>query len=109
MSKKNYVVRQGFIFRITRPGQDGKPVVKEYSAGDTVQLDQEEGDGVHQLEYADEADRAAALKAEQKALKAQPAPAGAGGFDADALAAAIAAGVAQALAAQAPAASAARA
>lgn len=96
MGNKRYVVREGFNYRV----RDEKGNEKVYSEGDGVTLEQSIGDAAHQLEYADEKDRAAALKAEQEAKKveqlSQPV---AGGIDQAALASAIAEGVAQALAA----------
>jgi hypothetical protein len=96
MGSKRYIVREGFNFRI----RDEKNNEKVYSEGDIVTLELEDGDSRHQLEYADERDRADALKAEQKAKKAQEAvQAAASGLDSAYLADAITAGVAQALAA----------
>lgn len=96
MGSKRYIVREGFNFRV----RDDKNNEKVYSEGDIVTLEQEDGDIRHQLEYADEADRVAAFKAEQKAKKAAEATqAAASGFDQAYLADAITAGVAQALAA----------
>lgn len=101
MGAKKYVVREGFNYRV----RDDKGNEKVFSEGDVLVLEQEDGDAAHQLEYADEKDRAAALKAEQEArAAAQAAQPQAGGVNHAALAEAIAAGVAQALAAQAAAA-----
>ena len=61
MASKRYVVREGFIYRV----RDEKGNEKTYSEGDIVTLEQEIGDAVHQLEYADDKDRLAAVKAEQ--------------------------------------------
>ncbi|OIR10980.1 hypothetical protein GALL_71510 [mine drainage metagenome] len=60
MAKKRFVVREGFHFRLVQ--EDGRE--KIYSEGDIVELEQAEGTATHQLEYADEKDRAAAFKAE---------------------------------------------
>lgn len=97
MATKNYVVRAGFNYRT----KDAKGNEKVFSEGDTLYLDTEIGDAAHQLEYADEADRVAALKAEQKAAKAAQAASveAQGGIDHEALAATVATAVAQALAA----------
>lgn len=94
MPTKNYVVRDGFNYRV----RDEKGNEKVYSEGDSVCLDQEIGDVAHQLEYAEESDRKAALKIESAAKRAeQAAEVKAGGIDQEAFAAAIANGVAQAL------------
>lgn len=101
MATKKYVVREGFNFPVKIEDDKGNVKIKVYDAGDTVNLDSSIGDVSHQLEYADEADRATALKAEQKAAKdakaAQAAETGA--IDHEALAATVATAVAQALAA----------
>ena len=99
MAQKNFVVRAGFIFTQRVVGERGDVKFKEYGEGDIVKLDPEVDAIPHQLELADEKDRAAAAKVEAEARKAAlPAPVTAG-VDHDALAAAIASGVAQALAA----------
>lgn len=101
MPTKRYIVREGFNFRIV----DAKNNEKVYSEGDIVTLEQDIGDAAHQLEYAEEKDRAAAAKAEESRARAQKAdqPAAAGGsvvIDHEALAAAIAQGIAAAFQAQ---------
>ncbi|HTH40260.1 MAG TPA: hypothetical protein VL968_05680 [Rhodocyclaceae bacterium] len=95
MGTKIYKVREGFIYRT----RDAKGNEKTYTEGDTVELDTDLGDGAHQLEYANEEDRAAALKAEQKAAKANKSAQveAQGGIDHEALAATVAAAVAQAM------------
>jgi hypothetical protein len=99
MGSKKYVVREGFNFRVRVETEKG-PVEKIYSEGDTVTLEQDMGDSAHQLEYADDKDRATALKAEEGARKsAAAAQPQAGGFDQAALAAAISSGIADAFAA----------
>jgi len=100
MGTKRYVVRDSFNFRTT----DSKGNEKVYSEGDIVTLEQEFGDTAHQLQYADDKDRAAALKAEQESRRVtnkndalQSAPVAA--IDHDALGEAIAQGIARAFAA----------
>lgn len=100
MGIKRYIVREGFHFRQIVPTEKGT-VEKIYSEGDIVSLDEAEGGAAHQLELADENDRAAAAKAEAKARKASTEATPSAAFDQEAFAAAIAAGVAQALAANA--------
>lgn len=96
MGTKRYVVREGFNFRV----RDEKGNEKVYSEGDLVTLEQSEGDAQHQLEYADDKDRAAALKAENEARSnAQAVQAQANGIDVIALGNAIAQGIVQAQAA----------
>lgn len=56
MAIKNYVVREGFIFRT----QNDNGSFKTYEAGDIVKLDESEGDAAHQLEPASKAAAAAA-------------------------------------------------
>lgn len=51
MAIKNYVVREGFIFRT----QNDNGSFKTYEAGDIVKLDESEGDAAHQLECAGKA------------------------------------------------------
>lgn len=97
MGIKRYIVREGFNFRV----RNDKGEEKVFSEGDILQLDQEDGDKCHQLEYADEKDRLAAAKAEAEAaakVQAAQAPVATGGIDHEALAAAIAAGIGQAMA-----------
>lgn len=102
MAAKRYIVREGFIYRTT----DGKGSEKVYSEGDIITLEQEVGDAAHQLEYAEDKDRAAALKAEEarsRALKVElPAAAATASvaLDHEALATAIAQGIAAAFQAQ---------
>ncbi|NQE47986.1 hypothetical protein [Herbaspirillum rubrisubalbicans] len=108
MATKRYVVREGFIYRTV----DAKGSEKVYSEGDIITLEQEVGDAAHQLEYAEDKDRAAALKAEEarsRALKVElPAAAATASvaLDHEALATAIAQGIAAAFQAQEAAASA---
>ncbi len=51
MAIKKYVVREGFVFRV----QNDNGSYKTYEAGDTVDLDEAEGDAQHQLERAGKA------------------------------------------------------
>jgi hypothetical protein len=96
MGTKRYEVRAGFNFRV----RDEKGNEKVYSEGDIVTLEQSEGDAQHQLQYADDKDRAAALKAENEARSnAQAVQAQASGIDVIALGNAIAQGIVQAQAA----------
>ena len=67
MAKKRFIVREGFHFRMV--AADGRE--KVYSEGDIVELEQADGTANHQLEYADEKDRAAAFKAEVDAYAAK--------------------------------------
>lgn len=99
MAQKRYVVREGFNYRVrTERGEE-----KVYSEGDIVVLDPDTDSIGHQLELADEKDRAAALKEENQAARAASmARAQSSGIDQDALAAAIAEGVARALQAMQP-------
>ncbi len=46
MAKKTYQVREGFVFRT----QNDNGSFKTYEGGDTVDLDDSEGDTMHQLE-----------------------------------------------------------
>ncbi|MCW5299279.1 hypothetical protein DXT88_13945 [Herbaspirillum lusitanum] len=107
MAAKRYIVREGFIYRTV----DAKGSEKVYSEGDIITLEQEVGDGAHQLEYAEDKDRASALKAEEarsRALKVElPAAAATAtvALDHEALATAIAQGIAAAFQAQEAAAS----
>lgn len=55
MATKRYVVREGFNFRL----RDDKGNEKIFSEGDTVELEQAEGDGVHQLEVLGKAAKSA--------------------------------------------------
>lgn len=48
MAKKTYKVREGFVFRT----QNDNGSFKTYEGGDTVELDDSEGDTLHQLERA---------------------------------------------------------
>jgi hypothetical protein len=65
MATKKYFVRAGFSFRM----RDDKGNEKVYSEGDTLTLEQGDGDSAHQLECSDAADRDTATKAEQVATK----------------------------------------
>ncbi|WP_075259045.1 hypothetical protein [Herbaspirillum camelliae] len=101
MATKRYIVREGFIYRTV----DGKGSEKVYSEGDIITLEQEIGDAAHQLEYAEDKDRAAAAKAEEarsRALKVELPAAATGSvvLDHEALAGAIAQGIAAAFQAQ---------
>lgn len=88
MAVKQFVVRLGFIFKITSDGPNG-PVEKIYTEGDIVQLEPEVGEAAHQLEYAKESDRADLLKREQASATASAAVTR--GIDINALAQALAA------------------
>jgi hypothetical protein len=46
MANKQYIVREGFIFRT----QNDNGSYKTYEAGDNVTLDEVQGDATHQLE-----------------------------------------------------------
>lgn len=65
MATKRYVVREGFNFRTV----DARGNEKVYSEGDSLTLEQEVGDGAHQLEYLDDKDKTAALKLEEARAK----------------------------------------
>ena len=67
MAKKRFEVRKGFNYRVL----DDKGNEKVYSEGDIVELDQADGAGFHQLQYADQKDCDSALKAEQDAAAAK--------------------------------------
>lgn len=63
---KNYTVREGYVVILTTEGADGKKYDRTFIGGDTVKLDDDQAAlHLHKLEYADEKDRAAALKAEE--------------------------------------------
>lgn len=55
MATKRYVVREGFNFRL----RDDKGNEKVYAEGDTVELEQAEGDCAHQLEAMGKAAKSA--------------------------------------------------
>ncbi|MDD5247821.1 MAG: hypothetical protein PHY45_02480 [Rhodocyclaceae bacterium] len=63
MAKKRFQVRGGYNYRVV----DDKGNEKTYSEGDILELEQADGITCHQLEYADQKDRTAALQAEQQA------------------------------------------
>jgi len=88
MATKQFVVREGFILKLTADSPTGS-VEKIYTEGDIVQLDPEVGEALHQLEYAGDKDRADLLKREQAAATAKAASSN--GIDINALAQALAA------------------
>ncbi|MBS0370198.1 MAG: hypothetical protein JSS57_13455 [Proteobacteria bacterium] len=62
---KNYTVREGYVVVLATKGNDDKIYERTFIGGDNVRLDDDQAQlHLHKLEFADAADRKAALDAE---------------------------------------------
>lgn len=74
MAQRKYIVRDGFVVRLTFKRPDGQSYDRDYQGGEEVALDDDAAaQHAHKLEYASQKDRDAALAAEKEARIAQAA------------------------------------
>jgi hypothetical protein len=68
MATRNYTIRDGFVVILKLTKADGSTYERRSESGETVSLtDEQAAQHLHKLEFADQADRDAAIAAEQKA------------------------------------------
>lgn len=68
MPSKKYTIRDGFVVVLERTLPNGDKSERRYEGGELVELDEETAAGhLHKLEFAEKADRKAALAAEEEA------------------------------------------